>query len=243
VTKQVLAYGDDRIDYEVVRIPSASRKVKIQVQPDARVQVFAPEQESLGEIKHAVSRRARWIVNHLSQIQEQNTHVLPRRYVSGECHFYLGRRHQLKVKLSKAKTPGVKLLRGQLQVTVPDRDPARVQSLLSKWYWTRAEDVFERRLREEASRVSWVRSNRPELKLLEMKKQWGSCSPKGRIHLNPQLVKAPRECIDYVILHELCHLKEHNHSPRFYGLLDRNMPEWRERKAKLDGMAEMLLNR
>ncbi len=60
---------------------------------------------------------------------------------------------------------------------------------------------------------------------------------------NPQLVKAPRECIDYVILHELCHLKQHNHSSRFYGLLDRNMPQWRERKAKLDGMAEMLLNR
>lgn len=243
MTKQILTYGAEKIVYEVIRTSSASRKIKIQIQPDARVQVFAPEQESLGEIKFAVSRRARWVVNHLSRIEEQNTHVLPRRYVSGECHFYLGRRHQLKVNLSKAKTPGVKLLRGQLQVTVPHRDPARVQSLLSEWYWTRAEDVFERRLREEASRVSWARSNRPEFKLLEMKKQWGSCSPKGKIHLNPQLVKAPRECIDYVILHELCHLKEHNHSSRFYRLIDGNMPEWRERKAKLDGMAEMLLNR
>ena len=104
-------------------------------------------------------------------------------------------------------------------------------------------DVFERRLREEASQVAWASGNLPDMKLLAMKKQWESCSQKGRIHLNPQLVKAPRECIDYVILHELCHLKEHNHSPRFYGLLDRNMPDWRERKAKLDGMAELLLNR
>jgi predicted metal-dependent hydrolase len=75
-----------------------------------------------------------------------------------------------------------------------------------------------------------------------MKKQWGSCSPRGNILLNPHLVKAPRECIDYVILHELCHLKEHNHSPEFYRLLNQLMPDWKQIKAKLDGMAELLLN-
>ena len=65
---------------------------------------------------------------------------------------------------------------------------------------------------------------------------------KGVILLNPHLVKAPRECIDYVILHELCHLKEHNHSPRFYRLLSQLKPRWRPVKAKLDGLAELLLN-
>jgi hypothetical protein len=75
-----------------------------------------------------------------------------------------------------------------------------------------------------------------------MQKQWGSCSPQGHILLNPHLVKAPRECIDYVIIHELCHLKEHNHSPEFYRLLCLQMPDWKQVKAKLDGMAELLLN-
>lgn len=68
--------------------------------------------------------------------------------------------------------------------------------------------------------------------------QWGSCSPSGRITLNPLLVKTPRECIDYVLLHELCHLLHHNHSPRFYRALDRHMPNWRAVKERLDEMAE-----
>ena len=68
--------------------------------------------------------------------------------------------------------------------------------------------------------------------------QWGSCLPAGRITLNPLLVKAPRECIDYVLLHELCHLLHHNHSPKFYNTLDRHMPGWRAIKEKLDNMVE-----
>jgi len=72
-----------------------------------------------------------------------------------------------------------------------------------------------------------------------MKKQWGSCSPQGTILLNPYLIKAPRECIDYVVLHELCHLKEHNHSPRYYRLLSQLMPDWEPVKARLDRMAEL----
>ena len=75
----------------------------------------------------------------------------------------------------------------------------------------------------------------------DMKVQWGSCSPAGRITLNPHLVKAPRECIDYVLLHELCHLRHHNHSTRFYKALDANMPHWRAVKQRLDAMAEQLL--
>ena len=75
-----------------------------------------------------------------------------------------------------------------------------------------------------------------------MQKQWGSCSPAGVILLNPHLVKAPRDCIDYVISHELCHLREHNHSPRYYRLLAKIIPSWEAMKARLDGMAELLLN-
>ena len=75
-----------------------------------------------------------------------------------------------------------------------------------------------------------------------MQTQWGSCSPAGRITLNPHLVKAPRDCIDYVILHELCHLAEHNHSERFYRLMQQVMPQWGKIKQRLDGMAASLLN-
>ncbi|WP_254426989.1 RhuM family protein [Herbaspirillum sp. VT-16-41] len=82
----------------------------------------------------------------------------------------------------------------------------------------------------------------PEVKQA-MRSQWGSCSPKGEILLNPHLVKAPRPCIEYVLAHELCHLREHNHSDRFYRLLSRVLQDWEARKAELDGLAELLLNR
>jgi len=75
-----------------------------------------------------------------------------------------------------------------------------------------------------------------------MQTQWGNCSPGGTITLSPHLVKAPRDCIDYVLLHELCHLKEHNHAPAFWGLLERVMPDWERHKARLDGMAELILS-
>ena len=76
------------------------------------------------------------------------------------------------------------------------------------------------------------------MRLQAMRVQWGSCSPTGRITLHPGLVRAPRECIDYVVLHELCHLASHDHSPRFYRLLDRHLPGWKAVKQRLDGMAE-----
>ena len=74
----------------------------------------------------------------------------------------------------------------------------------------------------------------PDIKLRKMKRQWGNCSLKGIITLNTALIKAPEICIDYVILHELCHFAEHNHSPRFYRLLTQVMPDWKIIKAQLD---------
>lgn len=104
-------------------------------------------------------------------------------------------------------------------------------------YRQRAREVFADRLTTVAAPLRWVKQL-PQTRLQLMTVQWGSCSPSGRITLNPLLVKAPRECIDYVLLHELCHLLQHNHSPKFYRTLDRHMPNWRAVKEKLDNMAE-----
>jgi len=97
-------------------------------------------------------------------------------------------------------------------------------------------------LTELTSAAPWL-SEVPPFRLLVMRTQWGSCSPAGELLLNPHLVKAPRPCVDYVLAHELCHLKEHNHSPAFYRALSALMPDWLARKEELDGMAEALLNR
>jgi len=236
-----ISYGEERIGFSIRFLSRPARRISIHVTPDGTVTVDAPEGTPVDEVVAAVRRRVRWIWLRLRACRERADHVLPREYVSGESHFYLGRRHVLKVIVAPKDKPGVKLLRGKLEVRVPTRDAAKVRTLLDAWYRRRAEDVFFRRIAECAARAHWV-AQAPTFRLLTMRTQWGSCSPKGSLLLNPLLVKAPTPCIDYVILHELCHLREHNHSARFYELLTGLMEDWQVKKAELDALADHLLN-
>ena len=241
-----LYYGQDVIDYEVVRRAN-SRKLRIKVHPDQRVVVTAPIEATEAFIQSSVKKRAGWIWQHLQDFANQKSDVLPRRYVSGETQFYLGRRYVLKVTVDPELPESVKLYRGKLNVNLTDKfdEPmhkaAEVKSLLDNWYQQKAKAVFYERLLAMLPRTDWVEGV-PAFRLLSMKKQWGSCSTQGNLVLNPHLVKAPKECIDYVILHELCHIAEYNHSEQFWRLLTQVMPHWKEVKTQLDSMAEFYLN-
>lgn len=236
-----IQYGDARIALTVSFAPIALKRVAISVLPDGQVEVLAPEGSSLEEVMQAVRKRLRWIWRRLAAGYERRVHVLPREYVSGESHLYLGRRHLLKVHAAFGARGGVKMLRGRLEVVVPEGKPEAVKTLLDAWYRQRASEVFSRRLQHCVDQARWIKKP-PALRLLKMKTQWGSCSPKGELILNPLLVKAPSTCIDYVLSHELCHLREHNHSERFYRLLSGMVPDWQARKRELDDMAEAILN-
>ena len=235
-------YGEDRIGFSVRFIPRLRKRVSIHVMPDSAVQVEAPEGTAIAEVKHAVRQRARWVWQQLQAQRERKRHVLPREYVSGETHFYLGRRHMLKIQPVQGKqSTGVRLWRGRLEVTIAKPDAQAVRRLLEAWYRERSREVFARVMGDLSTRMRLLQA--PPLRLLSMRTQWGSCSPKGEVLLNPHLVKAPRACIEYVVAHELCHLKEHNHSERFYRLLGTVVNDWAARKSELDDLAELLLNR
>lgn len=238
---QSLQYGALTIRYVVAYRPAKAGKMAIHVLPTGVVRVDAPQDASLAEIKAGVGRRARWLSEHVDRIRERGVHVFPRNYVSGESHLYLGRRYQLKVRSSPAEQPSVKLRQGRFEVVTDDLERDRVRSLLCQWYRDRARVIFSQRLSLVASPLAWLREE-PRWRLLSMKRQWGSCSPGGVVSLNPQLIKAPSACIDYVLLHELCHLKHHNHSQHFYRMLDRHQPEWQAVKRRLDDMAEQVLS-
>ena len=225
-------YGDAHVPYRVQRLEVAAgerRKVSIRVRPDAEVVVSAPQDAQRHDIHDAVMKRAKWIYDSLQAFYEQRAHIQVRRYVSGEMQFYLGRRYVLKIVKDPASPPQVKMERGKLLVSLPafqaDKGD-RVRELVKLWYRGRAQHIFKARLEHLVPEVRWV-SAIPEYRILSMTRQWGSCSARGTLMLNPHLVKAPRDCIDYVILHELCHIEEHNHSEQFYRLLGQVMPEWR----------------
>lgn len=240
-----LVYGNQRIPYAVrVQPKRATRRVAIHVEPDGRVIVDVPPETSPARIKAAVTKRVRWIYRQVSEARLRLAHVLPREYVSGEALLYLGRRYRLKVILDPHAVTGVRsvCLRGAfLEVTVREKNPSGIRDALDQWYLQRAKSVFGDRLVALAPSLRWVRAI-PVVRLRAMKRQWGSCSPAGRLTLNPHLVKASRECVDYVLFHELCHIREHNHSKRFFSMLDAHMPGWRATKEKLDNLAEVVLN-
>lgn len=240
--RRTIRYGDERIGFDIRFVPKPARRISIHVMPDGAVVVDAPEGVSPDDVVDAVRKRASWIWKQLAAQRERRKHILPREYVSGESHFYLGRRHVLKVVRSGDEPSGVRLLRGRLEIVTGATDREVVKNLLSEWYRQRAKEVFAKRLAELAQRLNWLKAP-PPFRLRDMRTQWGSCSPRGTLMLNPQLVKAPTACIDYVIVHELCHLKEHNHSARYYRLLHAALPDWERRKSELDEMAELLLNR
>lgn len=232
-------YGDELIAFERVMRPHATGKVLIKVHPDCRVVVSVPQGAGEDDILFAVKKRARWIHNQLRDFREQLLFTTPRQYISGESHYYLGKQYLLKVIEAPEHTQAVKLLRGKLEVLVRTKSTDTVKAMLTDWYKARAKEVFAKRLDVLLDQALWV-GGRPPLRILTMQTQWGSCSPEGRITLNPQLVKAPRECVDYVILHELCHIAEHNHSEKFYRLIGQVMPRWEKTKERLDGMAHSI---
>jgi len=200
-----IQYGDTSINFSIEPRVTDTPKVLIKVHPDCRVVALAPPMASRDEILQAVKRRARWVCKQVRYFDKQRENILPRHYVSAESHFYLGRRHMLKVGEDAQNAPNVKLLRGVLEVQIRKTNPEKTKAMLFDWYRVRAREVFDRRLEEVVSKTLWV-SDKPSIRLLSMQTQWGSCSPKGQLTLNPHLVKAPNECIDYVLLHELCHI-------------------------------------
>lgn len=236
-----LSYGDTVIEYAVVTLKLPATKVRIHVEPDARVLVEAPAEVSAAVIAMAVRKRARWISKHIQRIRESRQALSKRDWVSGESQRYLGRRYMLKVTTERGGTERALLMGGQLRVNVDVRDSQRVRSVVLDWYRQRAREWLTRRLAELADRLPWVRQT-PPVTLRVMQSRWGSCSPNGRLTLNPVLAHAPREAIDYVVVHELCHLRHHDHSPAFYRLLSTYVPNWKTIKARLDQSADGLFS-
>lgn len=234
-------YGDGRIPYKVCFTPNRQSHVTINVHPNGLVHVDAPDGTADDDIRTAVTKRARWIVIRRSAALAQQADRRVRDYRSGEELLYLGRRYKLLVRCDGAQAVFARMRGGNIEIGAAHGDRETVRARLLAWYRERARQHFERRMTALSGQLNWV-SERPPFTLRSMKRQWGNCTTDGTIVLNPALVKAPRECVDYVLLHEMTHLLEHNHSPAFYRVLDRVMPEWRSVKLRLDGMAANLLD-
>lgn len=226
-----VSFGQDTIDFSLKY--SNRKTLAISVQPDLSVSVTAPCGKDLDLIKTKVRQRGGWILKQQERFKKFLPTAPPRRYVSGETHYYLGKQYRLKI--IQGDKEEAKLKGGFFCIRVRSRkDSERVKALLNDWLLSRAHLRFQLGLERCWDKFRKYNVGWPTLRVRRMTRRWGSFNQREIIYLNPELIKAPSHCIDYVITHELCHLQYSDHSKSFYEMLSRIMPDWQLRKARLE---------
>ncbi len=211
--------------FEIIR---TDRKRSASIYLDGElIKVRVPKSLSDKRVRELIDKRVPWIRAKLKEAAERPV-VKPKEYVSGESFPYLGRNYRLRV--TKRNESSIKLKHGYLQATVceTNKEPqATVRSMLISWYKEHA----RKRLSEKTKRFAKIIGVEPQsVTVKNYKSRWGSCSVKGVISYNWRIILAPHRIVDYVVVHELCHMLEHNHSTRYWKHVERYIPDYKERR-------------
>ena len=237
-----IRHNDQFIDYEITHRPAVTRRIHLEIDEAGELKVVAPKRMSRRAIQKTLQQRASHVARFLVRARSRQQDLVEFRYVSAERHLFMGQSYPLEIREQGGKRSSVVLSDGQILMKVPELTEERVRRTLANWYRQRAQQLFSARLDFYSQAATWTGGQAPPMRLRLMKRTWGSCSSKGMITLNPHLVKAPPECIDYVIAHEICHLKEHNHGKSFYALQEQLYPAWRASKTRLHNNGHIYLH-
>lgn len=216
-------------DFPVEIVRTSRRKTASIEVVDGKVRAIVPTNLSERRINDLINARKPLIRNKL-RLHAEHQPVKQKEYVSGECITYLGKNYRLK--LTSDGPDQVKLRGGYFGLGVnsdhhTEERQVFVRKSLIEWYRVHA----EKRLAEKTRRYGEILRVKPNtVSVTEFKSRWGSCSIKGDVGYNWKIIIAPHNIIDYVVVHELCHLIEHNHSPAYWKCVERIMPDYRENK-------------
>jgi predicted metal-dependent hydrolase len=208
------------------------KNVHLSVLPPAvRVRIAAPRRMSMDTIRVFAISKLAWIKQQQRKFQQQERET-PREYIERESHFVWGKRYLLVV-IEADAAPSVELKHGRLVLRVrPSTDRAKREAILEDWYRQQLRNATPRVV-EHLERLMNVKVSR--FFVQRMKTKWGSCNHRsGSIRLNTDLAKKPRECLEYILVHEMAHLIEPTHNERFFALMDRFMPKWRSVRQELN---------
>ena len=227
-----ITHEGSTIRYTVVRSARRKKTLTISIDPGNGVRVLVPARTPNAEIEAIVRKRAGWI---LRKLAEERPEPQPKPLETGDTLHYLGREVRLLVQFTSDEAPTVSLDSGFLKVAcpawVPEEDRAvAIRQILLGWY------------REQAAELLWksverwqpkVRVSPARISIGDQKTRWGSCSSKGSLRFNLRLAMVPEALIDYVAVHELCHLLEANHSASFWQHVRQFMPDFEDRRRRL----------
>lgn len=223
-----IKFGSNKINFN---LDYSNRKtLGITVKPDLSVLVKAPINTSVDIIKTKLYKKAPWIIKQQSFFLTFHPKTPTRKFIGGETHLYLGRQYRLKI--IKGKEESVKLKNGFIEVHTLNK--LKAKKLVTHWYLERARIKLNSIAKSVIAKFKVYNVEPSSIVFRSMPTRWGSCTPKGKIILNPELINAPKGCIEYVIIHELCHLIYHDHTKKFIELQAKQMPDWEKWKMKLE---------
>jgi predicted metal-dependent hydrolase len=236
-----ITIGDYRIAFSVFRSRKRKRTIAFKMERDATLRILAPSSASIGYLTQFLQSRAPWVAEKLADRAQQGPRC---DFSDGALFTYLGRAHKIEVTVGSDAPSSCVLLPHRLLVHVPDatlshenlRQEVRLEILL--WIKRRARVKFKRRLDLWAGLLG---VKYKKLIVTDPQQRWGSCSVDNIIRLNWRLMLAPLPILDYVVAHELCHVRHKNHSPRFWGFLARAMPDYKVRRNHLRKIERALI--
>lgn len=219
----------DLFEYELIQ--SKRKTIGIVVKTGGIVVIKAPSHLSVQEIERCMEQKQNWILDKIMEMEQQSDKVPNRSYQTGETLYYLGQEYQLVRKPAIiGRRVYVRLEGNSIVIYGKFEQEEQVKQALEAWYQQRATVWMTKRLNYFKEQIG---VDYKKVSFRSPKTRWGSCSSTKSIMLNWKLVMAPSEIIDYVICHELCHLLEMNHSSAFWALVEKQIPDWKERRAWL----------
>lgn len=192
--------------------------------PNGTVKIAAPERMNLDTIRVFALNKLKWIRKQQESFKNQERES-PREYIEKESHYFLGKRYLLKIKELNA-APQVELKHSSIILQVrPNTSIEKREEVIEKWYRSQLKAIVPEII-SKWEKVIGVKSN--EFGIKKMRTKWGTCNTEAkRIWLNLELAKKPKECIEFIVVHELVHLLERSHNERFVGYMNKFMPKWR----------------
>lgn len=233
-TRGVFLLDGLTVPYILRRSRKRRRTVAFSVSPERVLRIAAPWMTSAGTIEQIIGRRAAWIMQRLAAARDAAQQAQPRDFASGADICFLGDRLRLEVTEGGGGRPGCVRRGDVLAVTIGDAEPgfARqdVRHEIMRWYKAQARDCLRVKMDYWSQRMGLAYRR---LLITSPKRQWGSCDAQDVIRLNWQIMFAPAGLVDYLIVHELCHVAHKDHSRAFWGLVARHLPDYKERRALL----------
>ena len=216
---------DEELRYDIVRSRHRRRTIAICIERDGRVVVRAPAKTTRDALHQFVEEKRPWIKKKLLRIFQERTDAHPKVFVSGETFLYLGDSYPLKVTHSPNGGPPLAFISGEFQLNA--RFKGDGEALFVAWYKEQAETLIRHRI-DRYRGVMGIPS--VQARITSAKYQWGGCSSRDRITFSWRIVLAPLPMVDYVVVHELAHLRERNHSSNFWKIVEAILPDYRLRR-------------